>query len=121
MSTVVEAAQALLVALKSVPDMPVHTDMGAVVDPPALVVGPPGLLWQVHGRGPNLARFPVWVVVDADERALERLWDLVPAVVEALEAADVEITVDDQGALPDIWPGGKAGLPAYQIFTEVAL
>lgn len=96
-----------------------HTDPGAAVDPPALVIGPPQATWSGYGAGPNMARFLVHVIVPADERALERLLDLVPQVATALEASDVDITVTQ--ADPARWPAGGIDLPAYEITTEVAL
>ncbi|HEX7038678.1 MAG TPA: hypothetical protein VF202_01035 [Trueperaceae bacterium] len=114
------AAQGVETALRgAVPKLRVHTDLGATVDPPAAVVGPPQLTWTGYGRGPNLARFLVYVIVAADDRALERLWDLVPQVAAALEASEADITVTQ--ANPARWPAGGVDLPAYEITTEVAL
>lgn len=117
---VAQAALELQVALKTVRDMRVHTDLAATVDPPALVIGPPALTWAGHGDGPNLATFIVYVIVPADERAPERLWELVPTVAAALENyPDADITVSQ--ANPGRWPGGGGDLPAYEVITEVAL
>lgn len=117
---VTDAALAVQAALKTVTDLRAHTDMGAVVDPPASIVGPPALTWAGYGAGPNVAQFIVYVVVDANDRALERLWELVPTVAAALETyPDVDITVT--AANPGRWPAGAVDLPAYEIICEVPL
>lgn len=121
---VADAALAVHAALKTVPGLRAHTDMGAPVDPPASIVGPPALTWSGHGDGPNLARFVVYVVMAADERALETLWELVPAVVAALEnypGADITVRPGEDQAVPGRWPAGAADLPAYEITCEVTL
>jgi hypothetical protein len=118
MSAIADAAAALAEALKGVPDLRVYTDPGATVDPPAAIVGPPQLSWEGVCEDPTSARFLVWVVVPADDRAVERLWELVPLAAAALQTVtDATVTV----ALPGRWPGGGSDLPAYEITTEVAL
>lgn len=114
MSAVSEAAVELRVALKRVPRMEVETDPGANLDPPSLVLGPPSLRWEDMGGGPTSATFLVYVVEKADERALERLWDLVPVVAAALDnVRDVAVIRAD--------PGSYRELPCYEIQVEVAL
>ncbi len=117
-----EAATAVHAALATVPDLRVYTDPAATVDPPGAVVGPPALSWTGYGPGPNFARFIVYVITDDSDRAVERLWDLVPQVVAALESSsDAEIMMrpgEDQ-ATPTVWPNGD--LPAYELSIEVTL
>lgn len=114
MSAVSEAAVELRVALKRVAGTRVVTDPGATLDPPALVLGPPSLQWEGMGGGPTSATFLVYVTVKADERALERLWDLVPAVASELDAVRDAVVLRAD-------PGSYRELPCYEIQVEVAL
>lgn len=118
MSAVKIAAEALQTAAKGVAGVRVHTDLGAAVDPPATIVGPPALTWEGACVEPTEAQFPVWVVEAADERAMERLWERVPLVSEALDGAE-DATV--RRADPGTYPTGGVELPAYVITVDVAL
>lgn len=120
--TVREAAEALETALEAVPKLQVYRDPGANVDPPAAVLGPPSLAWETYGDGtgvyPTSATFPVYVVTAADDRSLERLWELVPEVAAALESvADAVTPTADPGA----YNTGGVQLPCYEILAEVSL
>lgn len=116
MSAVTDAVAALREALGAVEGVRVYTDPAAVVDPPAVAVGPPALAWD--GFGPACsATFPVYVVVALDERALQRLWELVPAVQAALETTEATARV----ANPIVFTSGGQDLPAYEITTEFPL
>lgn len=119
---VVAAATADLVkALETVPDVAVTTDPGTTLASlPAVVIGAPRLTWEGTGAAaalpPTSAMYPVWVVVDADELAIERLWQLV---VEAAGAID---QFTDGGVVvqadPGVFPSGTAQLPCYDITVE---
>jgi len=124
MTVVAQAAQNLKTVLSNVDGLRVYDDLGARIDPPAVLIGPPTLGWQAfHSHTPTNARFTLWLVVPADERALPRLWALVPAVVEAVEAGMPSATVQDgvSAATPTVWPSAGIELPAYQILVEVDL
>lgn len=116
MTTVPEAVDALKTALKTVEGIKVYTDPAETVDPPAALVGPPRLDWE--GYGPvAAATFPVFVIVPLDDRALQRLWELVPAVQAALETTDATART----ASPIVFNSGGQDLPAYEITTEYPL
>lgn len=113
------AATAIVEALDTVDGVRSYTDLGAVVDPPATLLGPPALTWAGVGSAPSEARFLVVVVVQADDRAMPRLWDLVPRVVEALEDNVQDAVV--VSASPGVWTGGGTELPCYEITVEISL
>jgi len=118
MSAVADAAKALTAALDAVTGLRVYADPGADVRPPAAVLGPPSLVWESVCTDPSGARFLIYVIQQVDERALERLWDLVPLVAEALDAVpDMAVTRADPGS----YSSGGTDLPAYLIQVEVSL
>lgn len=124
MSTVKEAAEELLAVLGTVEGVRVYGDLGANLSPPALLLGPPALGWRSFcGPAPTSARFVVFVVVDASARALEELWELVPAVATAVEQGMPSAAVQDgsAAAMPTTWNIAGVELPAYQLTIEVDL
>lgn len=118
MGTVREAAEALEATLRTVTGVRVYRDPGAALDPPAVVLGPPALTWESNCLEPTEARFIISAVGKADERALERFWDLGPALAVALDQVlDAAVIRAD----PGVWTAGAAELPAYNIQVDVAL
>jgi hypothetical protein len=118
MSAVSDVSGTILAALEGVGGVNATADVGKTLDPPSLVLGPPALMWQGVCSGPTSARWLVYAVVPADERALERLWELVPAVADALDALpDVSVIRADPGA----YVNGGVELPCYEIQIEVSL
>jgi len=118
MGTIRDRAEALSEALSTVDGARVYTDPAATIDPPGIVLGPPALFWESGCLQPTSARFLVYVVETNDDRAIERLWDLVPqvsAVVDLLPSAAV-ITAN-----PGTYTSGGTELPAYLIQVEVNL
>lgn len=115
---ITEAAEALVAALQTVDGVRSYTDLGAVVDPPATILGPPALSWQGIGSTPAEARFLVIVAEQADDRAMPRLWDLVPRVAEALEDVQDAVVIS---ATPGSWTTGGTELPCYEITVEISL
>lgn len=113
-----EAAEALVAALETVDGVRPYTDIGAVMDPPCSILGPPTLTWRGVGSTPAEARFLVIVAEVADDGALPRLWDLVPRVVEALEDVQDAVVIS---AAPGSWTTGGTDLPCYEITVEMAL
>lgn len=112
------AAETLLTALRGVAGVRVYDDSGANVDPDAVVLGPPTLEWAGVCPGPTSARWTVYVVVKASDRALQRLWDLVPAVADAVDAVpDAAVIRAD----PGVFSAGGVDLPCYQIQVDVSL
>lgn len=122
MNAVKTAAEALLAALGTVPGLRVHRDLGARVDPPAALLGAPALACESYCSGYTAARFLVYVVVAADDRAVERLWDLVPLVKDAIEDQVPDATAGEgYSTQPGSWPVGATDLPAYTIQVDVPL
>lgn len=118
MSAIADAAASLRAAAATVEGVRVYIDPGASLDPPAALVGPPRLEWQAYCDGPTSGRFLVIVAVKPDDRAMERLWELVPLVAAALETVpDVTVIRAD----PGVWTSGGTDLPSYEITTEVSL
>jgi hypothetical protein len=95
----------------------VPPDVGPGVDPPAVIVGAPALLWEGL-CGPTSAQVIVWVVVTLDDLSLARLLELVPLVAVALDTVENATVVR---ADPGTYPIGTSDLPAYQIHVDVAL
>lgn len=114
-----DAVEQLRAALRTVPKLKVRSNVGEVLDPPAAVVGPPRLTPDAYGPELTTATFIVGLVVPDDERALPRLYDLIPLVTTALhnESSAVVVSAD-----PGTWPaGGGLELPAYLIEVEMSL
>ncbi len=123
MSAVSDAVELLVQALKTVPGISsgsVYTDPAAPgIRCPALVIGPPVLIWETSSTEPTEAHFPIWAVVDAGARAVEQLWDLVPAVSTAIDEHTKGVV--QQPATPFPFPNGETDLPSYQLIAEVPL
>lgn len=112
----VAAARAVVeAALRTVKDVRVVLDMGQAVDPPALVLVPPTLTYDVYGPGPDAASFQVPLVVAGDDRAIETLERLLPLVEQAIYDSDAALT----GAQPGNW--GSPPLPCYLLTIEVSV
>lgn len=92
---------------------------GAALFPPAVYVPPPVVTWDVYDAEPTSAQFEVILAVAADERAVARLFELLPLVVAALEFSQAEAVV--RKAEPDVWRVGTTELPCYAIVTDVGL
>lgn len=116
MSAVADAWRALSDAVGSVPGLRVYTDPGASLDPPAAFVPPPGLNFEAQCSDPTEARFVIYVCVAHDDQAFERLLDLVPLVVKAIEQVDDAVV---RQALPDALSSDSGTLPAYAIYVEM--
>lgn len=118
MSAIVDAAATLTAALATVPGLRVARDPSVVMDPPAAVLGPPSLEWGGMCSDPTSATWHVFVVVQLDERAVERLMAFVPLVAAAIdELPDAAVSRAD----PVVYPSAGTELPAYDIQVDVAL
>lgn len=118
MSNVVQAAAlGLEAALKTVAGLRVYR-LGTTVDPPGIVVGPPQLAWEGYGGGPATATFAVFVMVAMDDKALERLWEYVTPVSEAVESVAAAVV---RGADPGVYAAGTTDLPCYTLQVEMSL
>lgn len=119
MEAIQEAVAALKAAIETVPGIRVYVDPGATVDPPGVVIGPPTLTAPTYGVGFSDAAFRVVVIAGMDDRALERLWALVPQVSEAIERnTDAVVT----RATPGQWGEQSTNtLPSYELLVEMGL
>lgn len=118
MSAVSDMADALLAALRAVDGMRASLDVGGTVNPPETVLGPPTLTWDAYCSGPSTGTFTAYVVVAQNDRAMEQLWDLLPALTEAVDSVpDAVVT----RATPGTFTSGGASLPAYLLTIEVSL
>lgn len=105
-----------MATLRQVHGVRVVLDIGQAVDPPALVLVPPTLAYEVYGPNPNAATFQVPLVVHSDDRSIETLERLLPLVEQAVyDSADAALT----GASPGNW--GTPPLPCYLLTIEVAV
>ena len=115
MSRIADARAELAAALDALDGLVVVPD-GANIRPPAVLVLPPTLAWTGFAMS---ATFDVTVVVRADERATERLFELLEPVRDAC------LTVTDAtcaSATPSLFPAGDgAELPSYILSIEVSL
>lgn len=103
-------------ALAAVSGVSVTTDPGAeLTSLPTIVIGPPRITFETGCPGPTGARWLVWVVVDADERAIERLWDLVVEAGGAVDRFSDAVVIQ---ADPAVFPSGASQLPAYELQVE---
>jgi hypothetical protein len=116
--TIATAHEALSVALETVQGLRVERDPGAVLDPPAAIVGPPMLTFGGPSSDPVGARWVVIVVVNFDDRAFPALWELIPQVTAAIESLTDAVVVD---ASPGTWQNGAISLPCYEISAEMSL
>jgi hypothetical protein len=115
-----EMAEALLAALDAASEKTKAYKLGDNITPPGFVLGPPSLLFEGYGTPvvPTSAVFTVWVVVDANEWSMERLWDLVPLAVTAVESV---VDAGVERADPATFPLGDLDLPAYSLTVPVTL
>lgn len=112
------ASEALEASLRTVDGLRVYRDPGALIEPPAALVGPPAVTFDAYAPEPTTATFIVHLVVAANDRALERLWDLIPPVTAALATVtDAVVTRAD----PGVFNAGGTDLPAYAIEVETSL
>lgn len=121
MSAVKNAAQQLAAALAMVADGTVYLDPAAPnMQTPALVIGPPVLIFGTQFVDPTEAHFPVWLVVDQSEDATEKLWELAPEVNAAIHEHSGGVVRDP--ADPFAFPYGDTQLlPSYQFVAEFPL
>jgi len=118
MNAVSDMAASLLEALRGVDGLRVSMDTGGTVSPPEAVLHPPTLVWDAFVSTPTTATFTASLVVAADDRAMERLWDRLPAVTEAVDTVPDAVVVR---ATPGTFTSGGAQLPAYLLTIEVSL
>lgn len=116
---VAQAYAALVEALATVEGARGYDDPGANLDPPATIVGPPLLEYAgAPGPDPVNGKFLVVLAVVSDERAMVRLWELLPRVIDAIESVGPAVVGQ---ASPGTWRTGATDLPCYEIQVEMSL
>jgi len=120
MGAIADAAVEIETALETLEWAAVYRDPGATINTPGIVLGPPALLWEAGCPGPTSARFLVYVIVDADERAVERLWEYVAEVADTIDEKTGVVVIR---ADPATYVAGSPAtqLPAYEIQVEASL
>ena len=114
--TVREARDKLAEALAA-SGVRVLLDFGRSPDTPCLVIPLPTLTYDAFYSGPTNATFRVGLVVEAEDRTGEKLFELLPAVEQALDdAGDIALTGP---AEPGSW--GTPPLPCYLLTIEVSV
>lgn len=107
----------LLDALRVVPDLRVHGDPGALVDPPAGVLSPPTFVWDGMLSEPTAATVTLALVAPQSDRALRTLLRLLGPVVAAIDSVPDAVV---RTAAPGTFAAGDGvDLPAYLIEIEV--
>jgi len=91
---------------------------GVPPEPPASIVGPPTLTWETYSSDPTEARFVVYLVAAFDDRAVDRLLELLPLVFAAVEGVP-GATVDQ--AHPTTFTASGPDLPAYSLPVSFVL
>lgn len=123
LSPVAAATQRLADAISlAVPDMPVRTKVVGPVSPPAVVIGPPQLMWQGYtqqGR-PTSGQWQVYVVAAMNAYAVDTLLSLVATISSAIELHTPAVVLGSEpGVYPSSGPSSgptiQAGWPAYRI------
>lgn len=119
MSLISDAAGQLETALAAVEDEKLRLyQLGDRIDPPALVVAMPTLQWDAMCLQPTSATFPVYLMVPFDERARDKLWDLIDPVSDALDRVPDAVV---RSANPVPFNANGTDLPSYEFSVEVAL
>jgi len=120
-SPLAERREALYVAIEvAVPQVRCTRQPGAQAEPPMVYIGPPSLTWEDYGLGATSAAYEVVLAVPADERAVDRLFELLDPITNAIDEGE------DAGAVvvsaePGVWQAGNTNLPAYFIRAEAAV
>src|SRR5690606_26150481 len=86
MSAVTDAMDGLRTALGGVEGVRLYRDYSASMDPPALTLGPPDVTWDAVCAAPTSATVVAYLIVKADDRAVDRLVSLLEEVTDAVEA-----------------------------------
>jgi hypothetical protein len=113
-----DARNDLNAALRTVPDLRVHDSPSGLDSPPAAFLTLPVLVWESSSPLPTDAHFGVIVCVSFDDRGVELLETLVPAVVAAIESVDDAVVTS---AVPNKFDAGTQEMLCYQIQVEVSL
>lgn len=117
-SSITGAAQQLEQALGAVDGVRIQRMGRSTIDPPALLVSPPSIRWEAYCDAPTSATFHVFLVLSPTEKVLERMWDFIPTVAQAITEYDEAVVTS---AEPSTFNAEGTDMPAYDFTTEVAL
>jgi len=115
------ALQTELAELLDDTPMRVESDLAKTLGRRDVVIGPPAFTWEgmCFLEQPTSMTYTVYVIEDLGERAVERLLELLPALLEAVGKLHGETTVT--ACAPGVYPSGTTDLPCYQITAETTL
>jgi hypothetical protein len=114
--TAADAFTRLVTTLRGVAGVRVYVDVAQSVDPPAMVVPPPTLTFDVYGPQPTEATFKVPLIVRGDSQETDDLLALLPVVAQAVhDSDDAALTAAEPGS----W--GSPPLPCYLLTIEVSV
>lgn len=115
--TPAQISDALVAVLKTIPGLHAHVMDGRQANPPVAIVGPPSMRWTGYCGPASEMTFPVTLVVRKDDKTIERLYDLLPAISVAIDTVEDASVV---AATPGTWGSADDGYPAYTLTIEVA-
>lgn len=117
LSPVAAASRTIAEAVSTVPGLRVVTSVAAAVTPPAVVIGPPRLVWLGYpaGQGPLSGQWNVYIVVTLNAYAIDALLALVASVASAIEEHTTGVVM---GSAPGTYPSPTGPLPAYIITVQ---
>jgi hypothetical protein len=99
----------------------VYTEPDAPINPPCMIIAPPTLSWTVfNGKGPDQAKWPLYLIVPDNGGAAAALDALILKVCTVLPSNPDAPTITDP-AVPTSWRTSGATLPAYLLTLEGSL
>jgi hypothetical protein len=116
---VATATQRLAWAASTVPGLRVSTSVSAPITPPAVVVGPPKLVWRGYGSSgnePTTGQWNVYLVVTMNQYASDALLALVGPVSAAIERFTPGVVIS---SAPGTYPSPTGALPAHVITVQL--
>lgn len=120
LSPVAYASSRLADAIRTVPGARVVTTVAASVSPPAVVVGPPRLMWSDYGSlmcsgQPTTCQWNVYLVVALNQYAIDYLLNQVASITSAIEDLTPAVVL---GCGPGFYPSPDGSMPAYIITVQ---
>lgn len=112
-----DASAALESALSAIEGVRFYR-LGTTTSGVSVVLSPPKLTWETYSTVPTTATFLVHLVVPFDDRAVEKLWEFVVPVSEAIESVVDAVVLS---ADPGLYPDGSTSLPEYVFTVEYSL
>lgn len=121
LTPVARAHQRLADAIATVPDLRVLLAVAAPITPPAVVVGPPRLMWLGYNQnnfsgGPVTAQWSVYFVVGMNQYAVDAMLSTIGSITLAIERLTPGVVM---GSGPGVYPSPSGPLPAYTILVQM--